>query len=1366
MANIRSANEIILSLIDFFKLAQADLDTKPGSVARDLVIEAPAAQLSLLYDELSKISNKQSLRLVIGSDLDKLGKNYGLSRRQASPASGVPLLTFSSINSPININAGDTVIANNGFAYSVTAGISVLPAASNFYKSTASKFRDQLDFAGISDQFAVEVTVVATTAGSSGNIGSFSLSRTNIAGVSNVTNINPFTGGSDQETDASFRNRILSSFSGSSVGTALGYLNVALGITGVSDAFVVQPGDPLMTRDGTISVLNSDGSRTIISEGSGGKVDVVVLGTNLIENINTFIFIDKSNINDPTSSKNNIVLGQIAADINKTVNRKRIDDIANGVLPIQPVNEILEVTGSKSGSNFIEKSIDSFGRVSGNYELLKDTGVYAGSPWGFDTFHWISNKISLFNEDLIKGQFNGQDAVTFTEVIDISQIQQNISITNENSIVTTDRSIIQLLHTPATNVTRVFNVQTGERYIITSQNLDQTGTFNTTGRIQISGNTLPSSSDSLQVDYSWVVDYDSYSDYDGLQGTSNSRAVTDSIDWGFASQIKEETITFVKDAFNNFFIGTASHPISSVISANRFLEVNGIVKKITSGIFINRFSVTVNNLLTKTNSINFITFKNTNTELFNTAQNDGTFISTAVVVGIQILFDTVIILPSDTIANDGDKVSVFIDYVDVFHINASSGSSNNTQITLPTFLITDPLSSITLKVTYIANISDLFSIATTSLPVSRSGNGLLLGNNNGFSNFSQINISRRENQIIQKNTSNQLYIELNLLTNDFILITSQVISIVRLSDGKELWNSNNIGTIVTGISGNYQLIFNGLNTPAIGDRVIIIYYATDIRRFQPFSYENLIIRNRIDTLTNDPNGKLFVPINKFTNQLSPNALTFTVFKPNTNTILFSVTDGYLTSNNDGTATLASATVNFSTLPDLTNQKIKISNSINFENDGIYDIVSYNILNNHITITNILDNISPDQISIIRILDGKEIWNYSGTIDKIHNEILIPSASLASVGDKVFVMFFKFKNLRQSPTKLIGTIVDQVSNAGTITINGSTIAKATDIVFTATNTGLKLNLSEAIRKALNLSSVATIPNNIKISSIVKMEKVITVSSNDDTILEVLNSYDLKNTTIQNNLLYNNFVSDSTLQNLDFILPSTSNNLSNVTSHNLPTLGDKIRITFYYTTDNDTENLSYTKNGALYTNKKFAIIDKSYVSSGLKSSQSAKFTASSFTQPNLASRYKVFYDYLAPKQNERILIRYNFNKLISDATFALENNRIINADVLARQAKQILLDLTMNVVISSDSISSTNTILQNLKDQLISAMTTTKLGQIVDAVTLINIAQSVSGIDRARILYFNKTGIMGQVSKIQAQEDEYFSANNIILNTETR
>lgn len=1362
MVTIRSVSEVVSNLLDFFKLAQPNLDTKPGQVARDLFIEGPASQLALLYDELQGVSGKQSLRLSIGTDLDKLGKNFGLIRKQSTSATGVALLTFSSINATINVNAGSPVYTAGGLGFTVITGFSLIPSNISSYRSTATKFAAQLAFASITDQYAVESTVIASAPGSAGNIGQYTLSKVSIPGISNVTNVVNFGGGTDQETDAAFRNRILATFSGSSVGTSLGYLNAALSVSGVQDAVVIGPGNPLMTRDGTVSQIES-GVLTVISEGSGGKVDVVVLGSNDVSNTDTFIYQDKSNTNDPTNVKNNFVLGQLASNANLSISQKRVTDIQNGTLPSQPVDSIIQVTGSISGSNFVQQSIDGYGRSSGNYQLLKDTGIYGGSPFGFDTFAWTSNQID-YTEDLIKGQTNGQDPTTFTGVLQITDATQQLGITNEDSTITFDRSIIQLLHTPATNITRVFNTNTGERYLITNQNLDATTPFNETGRIQISGNTLPSPSDILQVDYTWIVDYDRYSDFDGLVDTQNPRTATDSIDWGYANVIKNELVEFDLSVGNNFFQGSTTHPIDTVISADTFLQVDGYVQQVSSGTFINRLSVVVSNLASMSGSVNSITWKNSNVELYDTAQNNGSFSNAAEVVGIQILYNTTIILPSDTVAQVGDRITAYLNATNVFQSAAAQGSANGTQITLPTTLVNSLADRINLRITYIASVSDLFSSVIVNLPASRVGNGYLLGNNNGFTNFSPINISRREDQIVQQNLSNQLFIELNLTTADYTLTADGVLSVVRLSDGKELWNLDHQGTISNGVDGNFQLILSGFNTPVINDRVMIVYYAPDIRRFQPFSFSNEIIKTRIDPLAFDGITKSFtVPLVEFTAQAS--GLNFEIVEQNSDTVLFNVLDGYLTPITATTATLNSLSVNFEHVPDLTNKRVKITNAITPNNDGYCEILSYNVNTNNITITLTLNHITANQISVIRILDGQELWNYSGTIDVANNRLLIPQTPNAKINDLVFVMFFNYANLRKAPTRLIGTTLDTTLNTGVMTAAGTTMALAQDVIFTATSTGLQQDLQQALRTVLNLSSNGALPSNVKLAKIVNAEKVITYTPGSNIVLETLTTYDVINTTIADNLYFaDTMLGNSTLSNTTFILPSTANNTLAGATNNLPTLGDQIKVSFYYTTDNDSENLQYTRIGQLYTDKKFALIDQIYAGSGFKSSQSTKFTATSFTKPSVGARYSIFYDYLAPKQNERILIQSNYNQLIGTTTFALEQNRPINADVLARAAKQLQINLTINVVINSNFLTTQTTVLQNLRNQLTAALSPNTMGTSIDQITLINIAQGVQGIDRARILVFNTVGLPGQVLTITANQDQYLSPNTITINTE--
>ncbi len=1358
MVIIRSADEIILNMIDLLKILQPNADSKPGTVLRDLTIEIPASQISLLYDELANVSNLQSLRIVSGSDLDNLLSNYGLSRNSATKSSGTVLFTFSSIPASISINKGDLVFSSNGTSFAVVNGVSISPSNTNLYRSIATKFRNDLDFLNISDTFAVEVTVQATTPSSSGDLSKYGIVRATIAGVSNVTNVFPFSGGGDQEDDPSFRNRGLSIFSGSSTGTVLGYRNTALTDSSVLDALVIEPGDPLMIRDGSVVVKNSDGTFTIISEGTGGKVDIIILGNRLAEFTDSFIYQDKSNNNDPTNEKNIFVFGQIPGDENKTINRKRIDNIANGVLPAQPVDTVLEVTGSLSGSNFVAKSVDFLGRVTGNYEVIKDTGLFAGSSFGFDKFHWINNKIELFEEDRIKSKFNGQDAVTFTDVLEIPQIQQNVSITNENSSVTAaDKSIIQLLHIPSSNVTRVFNVNTGERYIVTAQNVDGTSTTNITGRIRITGNTLPSTSDVLQVDYTWLVDFDPFVDYDGKILNNNPRASDDSIDWDMSNAVRNELATFTKNTDGAFYSGNVKHPVSVILSANSFHQANGMVVKVTSGNFTGRLAVTISSLSEEVAIINNIVLQNSTLEIYDTIDNDGLFTNERVVVGSEIKFNCTIILPSDTPAIVGNSVAIYFNELDTFTVGNSIGNFSNNQITIPTTNLGITATSTLLRVTYLSNVQDAFTASIANLPVSRSGNSFNNNSSTGFVNNSVSNIIRRENQTIQLSGGSQLIITLGVTSSDFILTADKVSLVVNLNNHKELWNRDHTGTITTDVNSNYVLTLTGFNAPQVGDNVVIFYTVDDIKRTQPFTFGNTLVKTSIQQLQFDSVANtLFMNIQSFTND----TVNFSIIDPNTGLVIISNSSRPLTAG-VSSATITGGSVVFGALDEILLKQIQIKNSIFSNNNGIYDIVAVNTMTNTITLTNVLDNINSNQISIVRLLDNKELWTNTGTIDLIDNTLILPTSAnvAANENDDVVLLVFVANNLRQAPSRLAVTVADQINNSGIITVAGTTITKVKEVIFTSINNSLKQNISEVIKKTLSLTSSSGIPSGISLSRIVKLEKVTTTTGG-----EVLSSditYDVRGTAIKNNIFYaNEMIDNDTLSNLDFILPPTLNNLTNV-----PKIGDKLRITCYYTTLVDTESLSFTRNGTLYTNKLFAFLNKEYISSGF-SSTSVRFIVSYFNQPATGSRYKAFYDYTSPKPNERIILRYNYNRLISDTTLNIESARPINADVLVRAAKELLVDLTLNVVIKPDFLTSAATVLQNLKDRLTTAINTNKLGDILDASDLSTIAGSVDGVDRARVVYFNESGKMGQVLSLLAQRDQFFVANIVDVAEESR
>jgi Baseplate J-like protein len=1341
MAVIRSQNEIILSFIDFYRLVQPDLTVNPGSVNRDVFIEAPASQLALIYEELSAASAQQSFKLVSSSDLDKLASNFSIIRKQSTFASGVALLTFSSITVPLSINAGSLIFATNGSSFAVSTGIAIVLSSASFYKAVAAKYRDQLDSLGISDTYAVEVTVRSTTAGTQGNIGKYNLSRTQIAGVSNVTNLNVFNGGNDQESDAAFRARAISTFNGSSVGTSLGYLNTALSVTNVIDAVVVEPGDPLMTRDGTITVTNPDRSKTIVSEGTGGKVDVVVFGETNTNTSDSFIYRDKSNLSSPQNSKNDYVLGQIIADQSKTINRKRIDDLASGVVPQQPVSNIVSVSGTQSGSNFKPKSVDSYGRVSGNFELVKDAGAYAGSVFGFDTFHWISDKISGLLEDRIKGQFNGQDALAYSDVAEIPSVSQNIQITNENSTVTFDRSIIQLLHKPVTNVTRVFNANTGERYLVTNQNLDATPVNNTTGRVKISGNTLPSPTDVLQVDYSWVVSYDPFVDYNGFNDAS-FRSSQDSIDWGFSS-FSEEVIEFKLDGSSNFYKGTTTLPISSVTSVQSFHQMRGKVSPVTSGIYSGRVAITVPNLLVNPEKI--LSAKKTYTydEVYVTSENNGVILSTISVFGLDVVYNVTLILPTDTTAVMEEFITVLYNPTDVFATGL--GNSNNSIVTIPasSFPLLPP--SVFLVVRYVANNPTLLPTSIPALPFSKAGNGFS-ATNVGLEQ-AENNKLQHLNLIVKRTIGGQYYLDTGISALDKTITADGIISIVRTSDSVVFADNFHTVTIAVDVNNLYQILLSSYHLPSTNDRVIVFFYAKDLSRYQPVCYSSNLATFNITTLS-AVGGHLVAPITGF----FPEAVTFDILNAEDSTVLATVTDGVWGSN-----ALTSTLFTFASIPDILQKRVRIYGSTNFYNNNTFNIDGFStLISNAVGIGLDFVSVQPTNVSVVRLRDGKEL--YASSIDS--TTVTIPDSAQAVATDSVAVILYDSSVVNYSPTKIAVTTTDQVLNPGTLTVYGDCLFKASDIVFTATRNGLKQDLAEALRVALGISSDTTIPS-IEVKRIAKLEKV-TVAS-DSTVLSTLVSYDLKNTRLKS--AGPGMFQDLSIGSTEFVIPGTINNLGSSANQNGLKIGDKLRVTFYYSRK-ESENLSFVKNGTQYTNKVFSSVDKIYKSSGFTASNSTRLTIGSFNQPAINSRYKATYSYLAPKQNERITIAYNYNSLVSAATFAIESSRPVNADIIVRQAKSSTLDLTVNIVISSDYLNSQATVLQNVRDKLTSLLTATGLNQVVDEVDILNNITSVAGVNRARILFFNISGSVGSILKFQANKDEYYVPGKITINTETR
>lgn len=1076
MAIYKSYNDIVLSFLEYLRLAQPEMDTKPGTVARDLFVDAPAQPISDLYAQLKSIASLSSLFSVFGTDLTKLASNFGISRKSGRAAAGVAVFTTNSLDSDVFIPSGTVVVSKNGVNYKTISNTLMSAVSSNVYMATASRLRTELDLASITDQYAVEINVEAFTSGTSGNIGPYSITSHNISGISNVTNLQTFSGGTNPESDSELKSRILSVFSGSNTGTELGYSSAVESVSGISDSIVIVPGDPFMTRDGTSVSIASDGTRTVLEEGTGGKVDIYVLGSDQEEQIDTFIYNDKSGKRDATDPDNDVILGQRGQTTGTNTAQRRVSLIAANTIPYQPVTDVISVVGSSSGANFVKKYTDDDGVVKGNYDLILDSGSFGGSCFGYDKIRWISNEIDLLSEDITKGGFNGSDELEFSDVNKINKIIQEIYVTNENSISSsTNRSEIRLRHSPVKTVSRVVNATTGERYVIVNQNpYGETGELNTSARITISGSTLPVGTDVLQVDYTWVKEFDGTFDYDNLLDVNTNRSAQDSVDWSYSNIVKNEPSFVYGDGYGNFYVDV-SHHIYKVFSANTFS---------TSYAYVSNGSVSADNYV-----LNVIDIKRVSdgVELYNTDALDGELTGTAAIT-----------LPTDSLAEDGDYVVIRYNANDAFVYNEISGSFQQGTISFPDG----------------ASVSE--------------GDPILI----------------------------------NYVSNINVLVPETNIADIPVERDVDSF-------VVGGI--------------AVGD--------------QPTS-------------------------NKY--------------------------------NNDGT----------------------ISN-----------------------------------------------------------------------------------NLRRTPSN-IKISVSSIPSAGSFVVFGRTIKKISNAICTViSGSGYEIDLSEAIIDDLSVSSV---PSTVGIAKINKIERVNLLSSG--LVSSVDNEYDIINYKINDNFFdVDCSIKDTSVGKSKVVLQQTDNNVENILS-----VGDSVRVTFYYYVDDDSEVIYFSKNGELITDKKFFYIDKIYSNYGFKNTSgvtSGTFTVSSFTQPIESSSYFVDYSYVAPKENERITINYNYNSLISVATNAIEEVRPITADVLVKSAIEKKIDVVAYIVLLPEYVSQSQIIVQDAVDSITSFLSANSLGTTIDSSDIVDRLYSVNGIDRVRIVSFS-SGDSGNVLSISANKNEYLSSGTISITVETR
>lgn len=574
---IKTYSQIVQSFQDGIRLRQPTLDTKPGSVSRDLFIDNPADQIASVYRDMQLIQRTQSILNATGQILDQYGSNYDIIRDTGKRSVGNAILTFNNLLNNINISSGTTVTSKTGVSFRITANIVVSAATKGIYASFASSISNQLHIAGISDQYAVSVPIEAINIGTNGNIPVYSLVKTSISGISNVTNITPTSGGTNKQGDSKYRSQIIAGLSGSAAGTARGYQNALLTVSGIQSVFIATPGNPILTRDGTITNRRSDGTLFVLSPGTGGKVDVWIQGNDFIDITESYVFHDVSGTGNAASSLNAHILGQTTNTATLTPLERRQLFTQTGQLPLQPIDSIININGSVSGANFVNGV---------NYSVVHDTNPETeNTAFALDKIVFLQNYISIAAENIPKGESNSVDSTVFNGIKSIDNVNQQIIVTNDLATLDiSDHTKITVSHNPLNTVLRATNLTTGERYVITDQNINAASGLNESGQVTISGSILPSSQDLIQVDYIWDIEYEPTTDY---FEPNTSEFVSNAVDWGKSNSITLENALLIRNGnrynlnvlnnvdrvFNAFYCDTQ---ITTVQQANLIDQTNTI----------------------------------------------------------------------------------------------------------------------------------------------------------------------------------------------------------------------------------------------------------------------------------------------------------------------------------------------------------------------------------------------------------------------------------------------------------------------------------------------------------------------------------------------------------------------------------------------------------------------------------------------------------------------------------------------------------------------------------------------------------------------------------------------------------------------
>lgn len=208
-----SANltQIASQIVANLRVTDPELDTSVGSTTRK-IIDAVAESIAEAYIDTHLIDYQYDIDAKVDADLDDFVQLFGMARLPAKRASG--LVTFTRGGTASGASTA-TLPLHTQVSSNTTPPVAVQTVTSAFMEPGSR---------------TVNVPVQAVEAGPAGNLPANSLVviATPVQGVNKVTNVQPLSGGSAQETDTALRLRWKKTVFRSLAGTEQMYLGVAL----------------------------------------------------------------------------------------------------------------------------------------------------------------------------------------------------------------------------------------------------------------------------------------------------------------------------------------------------------------------------------------------------------------------------------------------------------------------------------------------------------------------------------------------------------------------------------------------------------------------------------------------------------------------------------------------------------------------------------------------------------------------------------------------------------------------------------------------------------------------------------------------------------------------------------------------------------------------------------------------------------------------------------------------------------------------------------------------------------------------------------------------------------------------------------